>query len=82
MLTVVGTTVNAASRLEALTKEKGCQLIAAADVFRLAGLPADAFRCEETEIRGLSAPRPVVLVDRARDLPDVLPPPGYARSRA
>jgi adenylate cyclase len=82
MLTVVGTTVNAASRLEALTKEKSCQLIAAADVFRLAGLPADAFRCEETEVRGLSAPRPVVLVPRARDLPGVLPPPDYARSRA
>jgi adenylate cyclase len=75
MVTVVGTTVNAASRLEALTKEKGCQLIAAADVFRLAGLPADAFPREAAAIRGLYAPRQVVLVGRARDLPRVPSPP-------
>jgi adenylate cyclase len=81
--TVIGTTVNAASRLEALTKEKGCQLIAAAEVFRLAGLRAGAFRREEVAIRGLSAPRPVVLVSRAADLPEIsLPPamPGRERS--
>ena len=39
-VTVIGTTVNAASRLEALTKEKGCQLIVAADVLARAGLGA------------------------------------------
>jgi len=75
MVTVVGTTVNAASRLEALTKEKDCQLIVAADVFHLAGLPADAFQREEVAIRGLSAPRAAVLVRRARDLPDIALPP-------
>jgi len=71
MPTVIGTTVNAASRLEALTKEKDCQLIAALDVFDLAGVRADAFRREEVAIRGLSAPRPVVLVRRAADLPEI-----------
>jgi adenylate cyclase len=70
MVTVVGTTVNAASRLEALTKDKGCQLIAAADVLALAGLAADAFPREEVTIRGLSAPRRVVLIARARELPE------------
>jgi len=69
--TVIGTTVNAASRLEALTKEKDCQLIAAADVFDLAGVRADAFRREAVTIRGLSAPRTVVLVGRAGDLPEM-----------
>jgi adenylate cyclase len=69
MRTVIGTTVNAASRLEALTKEKGCQLIVAAEVLALAGLAADAFPREEVAIRGLTAPRPVALVRQARDLP-------------
>jgi adenylate cyclase len=71
MRTVIGTTVNAASRLEALTKEKDCQLIAALDVFDLAGVRADAFRREDVAIRGLSAPRPAVLVKRASDLPEI-----------
>jgi adenylate cyclase len=71
MLTVVGTTVNAASRLEALTKEKDCQLIVASEVLRLAGLVADPFPREAVAIRGLSAPRLVALVKRARDLPEI-----------
>jgi adenylate cyclase len=79
--TVIGTTVNAASRLEALTKEKECQLIAAADVFHLAGLPVGAFRREEVAIRGLSAPRPVVLVERAAELPEILLPAMPGRER-
>jgi adenylate cyclase len=72
--TAIGTTVNAASRLEALTKEKGYQLIVAADVLALAGLRADAFPREEVMIRGLSAPRSVALVKRARDLPQLSSP--------
>jgi adenylate cyclase len=71
MLTVIGTTVNSASRLEALTKEKGCQLIVACDVLCLAGLPADAFPREDVAIRGLSVPRSVALVRRASDLPEI-----------
>jgi adenylate cyclase len=71
MPTVIGTAVNAASRLEALTKEKGCQLIAALDVFDLAGVPADAFAREAVTIRGLTAPRPAVLVKRAGELPEI-----------
>jgi adenylate cyclase len=73
-VTVIGTTVNAASRLEALTKEKGCQLIVAAEVLTLAGLGLDAFPREEVAIRGLSAPRSVALIARARDLPDIAEP--------
>jgi adenylate cyclase len=69
MVTVIGTTVNAASRLEALTKEKACQLIVAADVLALAGIGTQSYRCEEIVIRGLSAPRAVVPFGRARDLP-------------
>jgi adenylate cyclase len=73
-LTVVGNTVNAASRLEALTKDKNCQLIVAADVLGRAGVELSAFAREDVLIRGLSAPRSVVLIARARDLP-VIPEP-------
>lgn len=69
-MTVIGNTVNAASRLEALTKEKGCQLVAAAEVLRRAGVPTDAFPREEVAIRGFSAPHAISLIARARDLPD------------
>ena len=69
MLTVIGTTVNAASRLEALTKEKNCQLIVASEVLARAGLASHAFPQEEVMIRGLSVPRSVALIDRARNLP-------------
>ena len=71
MLTVIGTTVNSASRLEALSKEKDCQLIVASDVLRLAGIRADGFPREEVPIRGLTAPRPVALIKRAADLPEI-----------
>lgn len=69
MVTVIGTTVNAASRLEALTKERACQLMVAADVLALAGLAIPSHRGERVAIRGLSAPRAVVAFERARDLP-------------
>ena len=78
-VTVIGSTVNAASRLEALTKEKNCQLIVAADVAERAGLALAGFPREEVAIRGLSAPRAVVLIARARDLPPV-PEPAEASS--
>ena len=73
-VTVIGNTVNAASRLEALTKEKGCQLIAASEVLTLAGLDLAHFRCEDVGVRGLTATRSVALVTRARDLPDIPEP--------
>jgi adenylate cyclase len=71
MLTVIGTTVNAASRLEALTKDKNCQLIVASEVLRRAGVSAQAFPQEDVMIRGLSTPRSVALIDRARNLPPI-----------
>ena len=73
-VTVIGSTVNAASRLEALTKEKGCQLIVATDVLARAGVAPDAFPREDVTIRGLSASRSVALIGRARDLPDIPEP--------
>jgi adenylate cyclase len=75
MLTVIGTTVNSASRLEALTKEKNCQLIAAVDVLARAGISPDAFPREDVAIRGLSMPRAVAVIGRARQLPVIPEPP-------
>jgi adenylate cyclase len=73
-VTVIGNTVNAASRLEALTKEKGCQLIVSSEVLAQAGLDLAAFRREDVAVRGLSATRSVALIARARDLPDIPEP--------
>ena len=70
-MTVIGNAVNVASRLEALTKEKGFQLIVATDVLAHAGIGPGAFPREEVMIRGLSAPRSVALIRHARDLPEI-----------
>lgn len=82
MLTVIGTTVNSANRLEALTKEKNCQLIVALDVLAHAGLSPDTFAREEVAIRGLSASRAVALIDKARNLPQLQERAPGAKSRA
>jgi adenylate cyclase len=74
MLTVIGSTVNQASRLEALTKDKNCQLIVASEVLSRAGLSDHAFPQEEVMIRGLSVPRSVALIGRARDIPSIAEP--------
>jgi adenylate cyclase len=73
-ITVIGNTVNAASRLEALTKEKKCQLIVSADVLEQAGVDLDRFAVEQVAMRGFSAPRSVALVKRARKLPPIEEP--------
>ena len=73
-VTVIGATVNAASRLEALTKEKKCQLIVSTDVLQLAGLDLDPFTLEAAAMRGFSAPRSVALFKRARKLPRIEEP--------
>jgi adenylate cyclase len=70
-VTVIGNTVNAASRFEALTKEKGCQLIVTADVLTCAGVNLEGFPREEVTVRGLSASRTILLISRARELADI-----------
>ena len=75
-VTVIGNTVNAASRLEALTKEKGCQLIVAADVLAHAGLGLDAFPREDVDDQGLVRAS-LGGIDRARPRPT-----GYPGARA
>ena len=68
-LTVIGRTVNAAARLEALTKEKKCQCIISTALLDEVSLPLDGHERQAVAVRGLEEPLEVVLVNRARDLP-------------
>lgn len=76
-LTAIGSIVNIASRLETLSKERGCQLVCSASVVATAGLSEQGLKAETVAVRGLSAPLPIYLVARARDLPELAkePPP-------
>lgn len=65
-VTVIGRAVNTAARLEALTKEKGCQLLVSRELARLAGWAADGIVAEQVGVRGLSDPVEVLVVPRAR----------------
>jgi adenylate cyclase len=67
-LTVIGSTVNTAARLEAMTKEKGCQVIVSEEVMICAGRVDHGFKRETVAIRGLAAMRDIVMVPRGRDI--------------
>ncbi len=68
-ITVIGRTVNTASRLEALTKERGVQLIASMAVAKAARIPIDELNREKVKVRGLDSPLEIFQVKRARDIP-------------
>ena len=66
---MVGNAVNVASRLEAVAKEKGFQIVMSSDVARYAGCLEDAGPVLIVNVRGVDAPMEVVGVLRGRDLP-------------
>jgi adenylate cyclase len=66
--TVIGPVVNVASRLEALTKEHGVQIIASAALANRAGLDLDTFPTASVTVRGTSEPITVLLIPRGKDL--------------
>jgi adenylate cyclase len=68
-LTAIGDAVNAASRLEALTKEFACQLVVSQAVADLAGIPLDRHATREVTLRGRREPILVRIVENAADLP-------------
>jgi adenylate cyclase len=67
--TVIGNPVNVASRLEAIAKEKGLQLVVSREVARHAGWEPDAAFMAEVKVRGVAEPVEVIGIARGRDLP-------------
>lgn len=65
-ITVIGPAVNAASRLEGLTKEKKVQLVVSRELAYTAGWSAEGLPVEDVNVRGFSEPIEVLLVKRAR----------------
>jgi adenylate cyclase len=70
-LTAVGDTVNTASRLEALTKEYGAELVISEHLARRARMDLDGFSRDEVEIRGRREPMRIIIVPVAGTLPEV-----------
>jgi adenylate cyclase len=68
-LTVVGNAVNVASRLEAVAKQKGFQIVMSSDVATSADCLDEAGPVLIVNVRGVDAPMEVVCIMRGRDLP-------------
>jgi len=68
-LTVVGNAVNVASRLEALSKERDCQIVMSADVASSAGFLDDLPAPATVNVRGVAELMQIICVSRGRDLP-------------
>ncbi|MGI9449700.1 MAG: adenylate/guanylate cyclase domain-containing protein [Geminicoccaceae bacterium] len=68
-LTAIGDAVNVASRLEALTKEFGAQLVVSSDLARRAKADLSAFETSDVDIRGRKRPLQVHVVKDAKSLP-------------
>jgi len=67
--TAIGDTVNTASRLEAMTKDLGVQLILSEPVARAAGFDLSAYPRDTIEVRGHAEGLCVHVVKNARSLP-------------
>ena len=67
--TVIGNAVNVASRLEALTKDQGMQVMLSRNVAYEAGWTAKDEFTMTTNVRGVNAPIEVIGMPHGRDLP-------------
>jgi len=68
-VTAIGDAVNTASRLEAMTKDLGAQLVVSDPVARLAEVDLGPFPLREIEVRGRARPLQVRVVKNALSLP-------------
>jgi len=64
-MTAIGEAVHVASRLQELTKEYRCQLVVSEVVGRVAGVPLGDFLGHDIEVRGLSEPLTIRVIDSA-----------------
>ncbi|WP_233270550.1 adenylate/guanylate cyclase domain-containing protein [Chachezhania sediminis] len=70
--TLIGDTVNIASRLEAMTKEAGVELLVSAEVLTAAGFDPADLQMQDFELRGLDHPMPALPVPRCAGLDECL----------
>ena len=68
-VTVIGNAVNVASRLEALAKAHGFQIVASKDVIDNVAWPGNEAQTIEVEVRGVVSKMQVIGIARGRDLP-------------
>jgi len=80
-LTAIGDAVNTASRLEALTKDYGAELVLSEVVADRAGLTTGAFAKHVVTLRGSDQPLTVIAVGGAADLPKSIEAPTQGKSR-
>ncbi|MCG7519399.1 adenylate/guanylate cyclase domain-containing protein [Ruegeria sp. Ofav3-42] len=66
--TIIGDTVNVASRLEAETKKLGCELLVSEELLLAAGYDGDMRQVQSFELRGVTRPIPALPVQYAADL--------------
>jgi len=70
--TIIGETVNAASRLEAATKDLGVELLVSATVLQSAGIDTARLDLVPLDLRGVALPLRALAVPRAINLPAAL----------
>lgn len=81
-VTVIGDSVNTASRLEALCKPQACELIVSQDLAARAGVDFSAYPHLELEIRGRVAPMAIHTVSIGWELPEIETGKGKAGQKA
>lgn len=71
--TIIGDTVNAASRLEGASKEQQVELMVSAAVLKAAGCELATLDLRQFHLRGVTTPLTALPVRQASSLPEVLP---------